>query len=115
MPGTNHFLITFSITAPRQIQYSTLKSRRTTGRHKNEGKDLELFIETSVRCKTRERMPLNLEREQLPGQLLHSTGSCNFDDLPLTEPRDWIGNLDTRQLGLFKATCSEEQDLVQKQ
>jgi hypothetical protein len=37
------------------------------------------------------------------------TGSCNFDDLPPTEPvisRDWISNLDTRQLGLFKATCS---------
>ena len=37
------------------------------------------------------------------------TGSCNFDHLPPTEPvvsRDWIGNLDTRQLGLFKATCS---------
>ena len=36
-------------------------------------------------------------------------GPCNFDDLPPTEPiisRDWISNLDTRQLGLFKATCS---------
>ena len=38
------------------------------------------------------------------------TGSCNFDDLSPTEPvisRDWISNLDTRQLGLFKATNSE--------
>ena len=37
------------------------------------------------------------------------TGSCNFDDLPPTKPvisRNWISNLDTRQLGLFKATCS---------
>ena len=36
-------------------------------------------------------------------------GSCNFDNLPPTEPvisRDWICNLNTRQLGLFKATCS---------
>ena len=38
------------------------------------------------------------------------TESCNFDDLPPTEPvksRDWISNLDMGQLGLFKATNSE--------
>ena len=37
------------------------------------------------------------------------TGSCNFDDLPPTEPvisRDCTSNPDTRRLGLFKATWS---------
>ena len=129
-------------------------------------------METSVRYKMRERMPLNLKHEQIPRQrcgkkcidqqciqlamawttqircermnndrreisyytetgyptvsrFCHQefvsleayaiacipsaslTWSCNFDNLPSTEPiisRNWISKLDARQLGLFEAT-----------
>ena len=47
---------------------STSKGHLASRRNKNEGRDLELSMETSVRYKTRERMPLNLKHEQMPRQ-----------------------------------------------